>query len=191
VIRTERHSDEMGTANVIGKRDILEILSGQETRIEALAGTVHVGEMRHAPRPETLKYRPERLPVRRHLILHAEPRLRCGCAGDNVVSLKLAQLLPKYFGRDSRHGSLKFAKSECPVVETLKNHWLPTAFDSLYSRVQRTSVTLAVALHRLFHRFSNRTGYFKVPSCGDYEARFTFEHAHGSTIPRDCACFQH
>jgi uncharacterized glyoxalase superfamily protein PhnB len=159
------------TVDVIGKHDILEILCGQATRIEALAGAVYVGEMRHAPRAETLKYRPEGLSVRRHLILHAKPRLRCGCAGDNVVSLKLAQLLPKDFGRDAPHGSLKFAKSECPVIQTLKNHWLPAAFYSLNGRVQWTSVTLSVALRRLLHRFSNQTGYFKVPSCGDYETR--------------------
>jgi hypothetical protein len=96
---------------MIGKRDISDVLSRQETRIEALASAIQVGEMRPAPCPETLKYRLEGLAVGRHLILHAEARLRCGYAGYNVVSLKLAQLLPKYFGRYSCHGALKFTKS--------------------------------------------------------------------------------
>jgi hypothetical protein len=97
-------------------RQHLQILSGQETRIEALAEAVQVGEMRPAPRPKTLKYGLEGLSVTRHLILHPEPWLRRGYAGDEVISLKLPQLLPKYFGRYSSHGASKFTKSECPAV---------------------------------------------------------------------------
>jgi hypothetical protein len=113
--------------NMTGNRD-LQILYGQAPRIKALANAVDVGEMRHAPRPETLKYRLEALSMRRHLILHPQPRLRRGYAGDQVVSLKLPQLLVEYFGRYSSHGASKFTKSECPVVQALENHWLPAAF---------------------------------------------------------------
>jgi hypothetical protein len=65
----------------------LQILSGQEARIEALAEAVQVGEMRPAPRPKTLKYGLEGLSVTRHLILHPEPWLRRGYAGDEVYGL--------------------------------------------------------------------------------------------------------
>jgi hypothetical protein len=117
------------TGNMIGRRDsIWQILSGQATRIESLAGVVLVGEMHHAPRPETLKYGLERFSVRCHLIHYPESQLRRGYAGDEVVSLKLPQLLSKNFGRYSRHGPPKLTKSESSAAQALENHWLSPAF---------------------------------------------------------------
>jgi hypothetical protein len=170
---TARYFDGLATnGKMTGNRDP-PILSGQATSIDVLADAVHMGEMRHAPGPETLKYGLEGSSMRGHLILHPEPRLRRGYAGDKVVSLKLPQLLAKYFGRYPSHGASKFTKSERPAVQALENHWLPTAFYNLNGGVQGTLVTLNIALRCLFHRLSNRTGYFKVPSCGDYRSRFT------------------
>src|SRR5262249_31029877 len=138
--------------------------------------------MHHAPRPETLKYRLERLSVRRHLILYPESRLRRGYASDEVVRLELPQLLSKNLGRHPRHGTPKLAKSEPSAAQALEDHWLPPAFQNLNRCVQGTPVTLNIALCRLLHGLSNRTGYLKVPSCGDYRSRCTFEHVHGSTV---------
>src|SRR5689334_13474938 len=90
---------------------IFLILSAQKTRIESLADAVPVREMRHSPGPKTLEYGLESLSMRRHLILHPEPRPRRGQADHEVVSLKLPQLFPKYLSCYSSHRAPKFAKS--------------------------------------------------------------------------------